>query len=267
MSFYVVNNIIVDAWTVLDLNSLPLTGVTSPAGVTLVLQRQSGAHMIAAAEAVTWTEVGATGRYDISFTPLNSGLYVLYGLETHASSMGRTFEFRWYVVTAGAVFSPSFTNAFCALSDIERWTQTGIDSTTQPNDTEAAAFAEARAAVLASLCAKWGFAVTPATVTAGSRLEDMLREANAIGAALDYTIAQQFARSPNLSDRAERLQLRWLEYVGNLESGLIGILETEVAGNLSSLATDHIISGDTLAFNEGAAPTAQPIGISMGSLF
>ena len=267
MSFYVVNNIVVDAWTVLDVNSLPLTGVTSPAGVTLVLQRQSGAHMITAAETVTWTEVGVTGRYDISFTPLNSGLYVLYGLETHASSMGRTFEFRWYVVTAGAVFSPSFTNAFCALSDIERWTQTGIDSTTQPNDTEAAAFAEARAAVLASLCAKWGFAVTPATVTAGSRLEGMLREANAIGAALDYTIAQQFARSPNLSDRAERLQLRWLEYVGNLESGLIGILETEVAGNLSSLSTDHILSGDTLAFNEGAAPTSEPIGIGMGSLF
>lgn len=267
MSFYVVNNIIVDAWTVLDVNSLPLTGVTSPAGVTLVLQRQSGAHMITAAEAVTWTEVGVTGRYDISFTPLNSGLYVLYGLEIHASSMGRTFEFRWYVVTAGAVFSPSFTNAFCALNDIERWTQTAIDSTTAPNDTEAAAFAESRAAILMSLCAKWGFAVTPATITSGSRLEDLLREANAIGAALDYTIAQQFARSPNLSDRVERLQLQWLQYVGNLESGLIGILETEVSGNLSSLSTDHILSGDTVAYTEGAAPTSVPIGVTMGSLY
>ena len=254
----VTNNIVVDGWTVLDGSDNPLTGVTSPAGVSLTLQRQSGSTIVAAAESVAWTEIGATGRYYFSFTPVQTGLYVLYGKELHASSTGRTFEFRYQVVSAGALFSASYANAFCAESDIERWLQQAITATTKPNDTEAAAFAESRAAALASLCARWGVTVPP--VTAGSRLEDLLREANAIGAALDYTVAQQFSYQPSTSDRAERYQTLWDQYVA--------FIEAEIRGNLASLSTNHILSGDTLAATATSAPTDSGVGpIGMGSLF
>jgi len=261
----IVGNVIVEGYTVLDGNSDPLTGVTSPAGVTLTLQRQSGSTMLAASETVTWTEIAATGRYYFAFTPANSGAYILYLRELHASSMGQIKEFRYDVVSAGATFSATYANAYCAESDIERWLQQAISATTAPNDSEAGAFAESRASVLSSLCAAWGYSVTPSTVTAGSRLEDLLREANAIGAALDYTVAQQVGQRPSLSERAERLQVLWIDYVGDEKHR--GFLEREVRGNLASLATDHILSGDTAARAATAAPTETAIGFTMGDLF
>lgn len=261
----VTGNVVVDGYTVLDVNDAALTGVTSPAGITLTLQRQSGSTMIAASETVSWAEIGVTGRYYFSFTPQNSGLYILWTEELHASSALRKKEFRYEVVAAGATLSATYANAFCAESDIERWIQAGIDSTTRPNDTEAAAFAEMRAAVLMSLLASLGYTVTPSTVTSGGRLEDLLREANAIGAALDYTVAQQFGRGPSLSERAERLQDLWDQYFGS--DVYEGHLRIEVSGNLVSLSTDHILSGDTAEAPTTATPTNLPIGIGMGDYF
>jgi hypothetical protein len=266
----VTGNILVDGWTILDLTTgSPKTGMTAPADVTLTLQRESSGTIIAASETVTMTEIGVTGRYYFSFTPANSGLYILYGLETNVTTYQRAFEFRYDVVSAGATFSPSYSNAFCAESDIERWIQHAIDGTTSPDDTEAAAFAESRAAILMTLLAKWGYTVTPSTVVAGSRLEDLLRRANSIGAALDYTVAQQFAKVPNLSDRPERLEILWQQLVGDPSDldAKPGILEEEVKGNLSSLASDHALSGDTAARTETVAPTQEPIGITMGDTF
>src|SRR6266478_8276167 len=101
-------NLILQPWTVLDTNSNPLTGMHSPADVTLVLQRQSGSAIVAASEIVTMTEIGSTGRYYIGFTPTNSGRYVLYLKEINATSFGRTEDFNWDVTTAGAVFSASY---------------------------------------------------------------------------------------------------------------------------------------------------------------
>src|SRR3972149_9016362 len=118
------------------------------------------------------------------------------------------------VFSAGSVFLPSYANAFCSEADIERWLQQAISASSKPTDDEAAAFAESRAAILMSLCARLGFAVTPATVESGSRLQDLLREANAIGAAMDFTIAQFFAEAPSKSDRAEELNALWNRYVG-----------------------------------------------------
>lgn len=262
----VAGNVIVDGWTVLDLASAPLTGMTTPADIELVLQRQSGSAMVAAAESVAFPEIGSTGRYSIVFTPVNSGLYILYLKELHASSLGRTDEFRYEIVSAGATYSPSYSQAFCAESDIEMWLQQGIDSTTNPDDTEAAAFAESRAAILMALLSKWGVTVTPSTVTAGSVLEDLLRRANSIGAALDYTVAQQLAYRPNVSDRAERFQILWDQLVSE-DKDAPGALFVEAHAQIC-LATDHILSGDTLAA-ASASVQGQDVGIQvgMGSLF
>ena len=270
MASRVVGSIIVDGWTILDLSSDPLTAMSAPGDIDLVLHRESSGAMVAAGETVTWAEVGATGRYYFSFTPENSGLYILYAKELDALSMQRTFDFRFSVVTAGATFSPTFDEAYCAETDMERWLQQAIDGTTAPTDTEAAAFAEGRASVLTSLCGRLGKTVTPDTVTAGTVLEDLLREANAIGAALDYTIAQQFGRSPSLSERPAFFQTLWEQFYGDptAKPPTAGSIEMEIRGNLVSLASDHILSGDTTAAPvSSSAPTSEGIGFKVGDVF
>jgi len=265
MSDFVLGNTVTELWTILDGADAPLTGVTTPAGIVFTLHRQSGATMVAASETITFAEIGVTGVYYISFTPLNTGLYVLQLHELHASSQGRWFRFPDIdMLSAGAVFTPAYTNAFCGEADIERWIQYPITATTAPSSTDAAAFAETRAAILMSLCARFGYTVTPTTVTSGTRIEDLLREGNAIGAALDYTIAQQFGKSPSATSRVEALSALWTLYYGTIKEP--GYIQGEVQGNLSSLSTDYIISGDTIA---APATTVTDIGITigMGSLF
>lgn len=258
-------------WLYLALDETAKTGMVSPGDVTLTLHRETSAGFVAAVEAITWTEIGVTGYYTIAFTPLNSGLYVLTLKELNADSFKRIQRFEFDVHATGAVFSPAYANAFCAETDVERWLQKPIDGTTSPDDTETTAFAEARAALLMSLCAGAGYSVTPATVVSGSRIEDMLREANAIGAALDWTIANEFGRSPSLSERAATFGNLWTYYVGGAREGFVtmlpGVIEMEIRKNLASLASDHILSGDTVAYDEGSAPTSAPIGVTMADLF
>ena len=262
-------NVIVQEWTVLDNANAPLTGVTTPAGITFTLHRQSGATIVSASETISWTEILATGHYYIAFTPQNAGLYVLQLLEIHASSQQRAYRFDFLVYTAGSAFVPSYTEAFCSESDVERWLQQPITSSTRPSSTEAAAFAEGRAAMLMGLTAALGYGVTPTTVASGSRLEDLLREANAIGAALDFTVAQTFGTGPSKTDRATWLDDMWASYYGAIVEGarVGGMIELEIRGNLASLATDHILSGDTLAPATTAAPTSVGITVTMGDLF
>ena len=262
---YFLGDTVLEPFTIRDLSNQPLTGLTSPADVTITLHRQSGTAMIDATETVTFLESASAGTYDLTFVPNQLGLYMLQLLETSVLTGQGSYRWVYSILAAGSVFSPSFVNAFCAETDIERWLQTTIDSTTAPTDTQAAGFAEVRASVLCSLMARWGYSVTPATVTTGSRLEDMLREANAIGAAIDYTIAQQFSYQPSLSDRVAALQLLWEQYVGTAKED--GFLYLEVRGNLASLSTDHVISGDTAAYVESTPVAGLPIGIGMGSLF
>lgn len=267
MSDIVLGDTIVRGYTIWDTSNDPLTGMTAPTDVVFYLHRESSGTMVAASETVTLTEIGSTGHYYISFTPENTGAYRLQVEELNASTNMSIFAWDFVVHAAGAVFLPSYSNAFCAESDIERWLQQTISSTTAPDDTETAGFAETRAAILMSICARFGLTITPSTVTSGSRLEDILREANAIGAAMDYTMAQQFGKAVSLSDRWARLRDLWMEYVGTPTDSNPGYLILEVQGNLASLATDHIISGDTNAYPEGSTPTSQPIGIGMGDLF
>ncbi len=267
MSAYVSGNDVVQHWTILDTSSDPLTGMVKTTDITLNLHNQSGSTMVASSETVTMTEIGSTGHYYFVFTPTGTGLYVLQFKEINASTLLRTGRFDFAVVSAGSTFAPAFSNAFCAETDMERWIQQAITSTSSPSATEAAGFAESRAAVLMSFCAAKGFTVTPSTVTAGGRLEDLLRDANTIGACLDYTIAQSFRQSPSRTERIPELLGRWQEYLGDpAKPDVMGVLEMEIRGNLSSLSTDHIVSGDTQAAPTETV-TAEPIQIRMGDLF
>lgn len=265
-------NLVLDSWTVRDPAGAPLTGQVVPTHVILTLRRQSGATMIAATEVIAWAEIGTTGIYYFSFTPLNTGLYLLILDEVGAATAGRRgIEFRWEVASAGSVSAPSYQNAFCAETDIERWLQQSITGTTQPSDTEATAFAESRAAVLMALCARLGNPVTPPTVTAGSRLEDLLREANSIGAALDYTIAQTFKTGASKTDRIVTLISAWSAYAGGPQEGFvterIGYIEYEIRGNLASLATSHTLSGDTTPRADDGAPQDAGLQVRMTDVY
>ena len=268
MPSQVAGNLVLDQWTVLDGNSDPLTGMLVPADVTLTLLRQSGSTMIAASETVAWTEIGVTGRYYLSFTPQNTGLYVLILREIDGNTQQRVYEFRYDVLAAGATFAPSYANAFCAETDVERYLNQQIDSTTSPNDTAAAGWAEGRADALESLCAALGNPVTPATITAG-RLQGLLREANSIGAAMDYRMAQAFKTGAAKTEHVEALLEMWESYVGKYVNGKMqpGTIAMEITSNLASLATSHVLSGDTTARADEAAPQDVGLQIRMTDLY
>lgn len=255
----------------LDANDAPLTGQTSPANITFQLMRDSGSGMVAASETVSFAETATLGYYNISFTPVNSGTYTLFIQELAGGKRQPRYDFQ--VSAAGAVYAPAFSGAFCSLSDMQRWTQTTISPSTNPTDTDAAGFAQNRANILMALTAGWGYSITPGTVPFGSRVQSLLREANCIGAALDYTLAQQFRQSPSLSDRPRLLQEMWNQYVGregapgSPMAHIPGYLEIEVKMNLSSLATDYILSGDTLPPDDVDAPQALPIMVGIGDTY
>jgi hypothetical protein len=267
---WVSGNLVFYNWQYLTAAGVPKTGMVETTDIEFTLKRNPGTGLVAAAEDVTFTETGATGYYTISFTPASTGLYSLWVKEINADSMLRQVQVDFSVVSAGSAFSPNFSNAFCAETDMERWLQQAITATTSPSSTEAAGFAETRAAVLMGMCARLGYTVTPTTVISGSRLEDLLREANAIGSAMDYTVAQSFKEGTRRTERIPELLGLWRQYTGDETKTprLYGFLGDEVRGNLASLSTDHIISGDTQAApSSGTAPYNESIQIGMGDKF
>lgn len=274
----VAGNVIRELYLYLDASGAPLGGMTSPADVTLKLFQDTGAGFVLVGGnagvgiPVSWAAVsGQTGYYTVSYTPTSNGAHFCEVIEINASASGARWKFPQEVVSAGSVFLPAFANAFCSESDVERWLQYAIDSTTNPNDLETAAFAESKAGVLMSLCGRLGYPVTPATVPNGSIIKTLLRDANAVGAALDYTVAQILGVSPSKTDRFDYLLQRWIEYVGGTQPGFVteavGLIEKEISVNLVSFGTDHILSGDTIAAPAGSPPTDIGIQVSMGDVF
>jgi hypothetical protein len=261
----VANNTIRQVWLFLDNADAPLAGMLSPGDVELILKRDSGSGTVTATETVTWTALGL-GYYEISFTPTQSGIYSLFLHELNVGSMMRRWLFTFEVIAAGSVFAPAYTDAFCAETDIERWLQESISSTTKPSDTEAAAFAVSRAALLMAVCEKYGVTTTPTTITAGSRLLNILRDCNAIGAALDYTTAQSFGVMPSRTDRISAFDALWRQYVYDpANPKAMGILALEL-NNETTFPTDHILSGDTAASGQGQG-TDMGIQVSMTDVY
>ena len=269
----VAGNIVETMHTILDLFDVPLTGMTVGAGdVTLTLMRLTGTSLVTASETVTMTENAATGSYRLAFTPTTTGLYCLELKENNVLSGGRRSRFDFQVLTAGSVFAPSYSNAFCGETDIERWLQQPITASTKPNDTETTAFAESRAATLMVLCAMLGLEHTPATVVAGSRMKTLLREANAIGAALDFRTAQAFGtNAARATEQLDHLRQAWTDYYGSDDSPtaighLAGFIELELKTELS-LTTSHVLSGDTTRRADEGAPQDVGLQIRMNDMF
>lgn len=265
----VAGNTIRTAWLYLDINGAGLTGMVNVTDVTLTLRVDTGSGGGAAAEAVTWTEKGS-GFYDIAFTPTGQGVYTLFLKELNVGGMQRQWSWTFEVSPSGATFTPAYANAFCSESDIETWIGLDLTATSKPTATQAAKFAQQRAATIMALCAKWGYPVTPLTVVQGSNLQDMLRAANEIGAALDCVLVQELSLAPNVTDRPGLFQAMWVSYIGGrtgeFATEVVGLLQQLIQGTLASLGTDHILSGDTIAA-EPTYPTDIGIQVSMGDVY
>lgn len=258
-------NLIRTAYLYLDASDNPLTGQTSPANITFQLMRDPGTGMVAASETITFAETATAGYYNVSFTPQNSGLYVLFAKELAGGQRQQRFDFQ--INAAGAVFAPSYQNAFCSESDVERWIQASITASTNPSSDQTAAFAESRAAQLQALCSTLNFPVTPSTVTSGSRLEDLLRDANAIGAAQDFLRAQGKGVRPfGATSIVDELGAAWNNYV-SMDPKVLGFIVIEVRANLAaSFGTDHILSGDAVD-NYPTGVTDAGTQVGMGDLY
>lgn len=246
---YAAQNQIIQKWRALDLNNPPgvVSGLTYPADVALDIERTSGNTFIAASESIGWVETSRPGDYSIYFTPQNTGTYFLTVQELSALTMQRNWIYTFEVLPAGAIFVPSPAGCFCAVSDAARYAGLTLTNTSTPVTTDMAlAFCEERAAGIMAMCSFWGLSVTPTTVTTGSILEDLLRSANAIGAAIDIVVAWYADVEPSESGKVRSLMQSWVNLMGD-GAKVLGAIQTQVVGTVGSFATDHVLSGDTLA--------------------
>jgi hypothetical protein len=193
-------------WTILDQNGDPLTGMHSPADVSFRLHRSSLNGTVASGEAVSMVEVAASpGTYEITFVPLATGLYTLQLRELNASTLFQQYRFPTDVFSAGSEALPTFDDAFCSQSDVERFMQLSVDSTTDPSADDVALFAAGRAKEMQGLLAAAGWTVSPATIVADSVEQGILREVNAVGAAGDAWLAKDRDDAPAASEHGRKL--------------------------------------------------------------
>jgi hypothetical protein len=231
------NSTIRQVWKILDVNGAALTGQTSPANITFLLKRDSGSGTVTASETVSFTELGS-GFYEIAFTPQFGGLYTLFLDELVGQQ--RDWWFVYEVVAAGAVFLPAFANAFCAETDVERWTQLLFDGGSKPTSNQVAALAQARASEMRGMLVAEGWTISPTSVASGSIEQDMLREANAIGAAADAYLTKfvdvdpgQTAKAKSFLDEYERRLEKLVAYAAKIAGGASFIRSPMTAGEVT----------------------------------
>jgi len=193
-------------WTILDQNGDPLTGMTVLGGdISFRLHRSTSAGTVASGETVSMAEVGSSGTYEISYTPASTGLYTLQLKELNASTNGQQYRFPVDIFAAGSQAVPTFADAFCAETDVERFAQLQFDASSVPSDDDVALFAAGRAKEMQGLLAAAGWTITPATIDADSVEAGILREVNAVGAAGDAWLSKNRDVMPAASEHGRAL--------------------------------------------------------------
>jgi hypothetical protein len=251
----VIGDTIRELWLYLDQADAPLGGMTSPADVELKLFVDTGSGFALSADAISWAAVsGQTGQYNITYTPSVSGVYRLQLRELNVNSQGVRWSFPQEVAAAGAVFLPAFANAFCAETDVERWTQLDFDATSKPTTTQVAAFAQARSSEIRSVVASEGWSPVPGQLTPLSVEEDILRECAAVGAAADAFLAKFMDVDPSQTEKAvallqeyqRRLQ-RLVAYAQDIASSSAGYIATPMTTGEMTLRDETQITDGGLS--------------------
>jgi hypothetical protein len=226
-------------------------------------------------EVVTITHL-ADGVHRGTFTPLSAGTYFCAVLElAFANSKRDRHEFTFDVASAGTTFAASYANAFCAQSDIESATGSTYGAATEPSATQVAAFAQQVASALTAICFGVGKTLTPAggsapidtSTTVGKNLSDMMRTANALGAAELAVIAAYRGAVPSEAmDRANLFYEQFVRYAGGVhpltKAKVTGLIcETLLAAFQNeqvSRSETHVSSGSVSAWTGPSQPAAEP---------
>jgi hypothetical protein len=256
----VAGNTVREEWLYLDGAGNPKSGMVSPADVTLSLFRSiAGAAFAASGETVTWAAIaGQPGYYDISYTPAGEGLYKLFLVELNADSYGRRWAFTQEVLAAGAVFLPAFSNSFCAETDVERWTQLDFSGTSKPTSTQVAAFAQSRASEIRGIVAAEGWVISPTdgSVAAGSIELDMLREANALGAAADAFLAKFIDVDPAKTEKAVALLEEYQRRIDRLATYAKAVASSTQGFIATPMTSGEVTPADEIAITDAGMSTA-----------
>jgi hypothetical protein len=256
----VAGNTIREEWLYLDGSGAPKSGMVSPADVTLSLFRSVGGGAFASSgETVTWAAIaGQPGYYDISYTPTGQGLYKLFLVELNVDSGGRRWAFTQEVLAAGAVFLPSFSSAYCAETDVERWTQLAFSATSKPTSTQVAAFAQSRASEIGGMMAavSWSISPTDGSVAPGSIALDMLREANAIGAAADAYLAKFIDIDPAQTQKAVALLEEYQRRLDRLSAYGKTVASVTQGYIATPMTSGEVTPADEIAITDAGLSTA-----------
>lgn len=220
---------------------------------------------VAATETVTLSDLGS-GNYEFLFTPLSPGIYTFFGTEgAFANSQGLSFNDAWITVLTEAVFTPSPANAFCAVTDVERYMTQNFSSTSSPTDMDVLGWMEELARRLTAKCEVAGHRVTPAGGNAplsglppDTELEAMLRAANALGVAVMACNGGYLGVPPADSDRGSTFYAEYLKLMGGLVPGSA----TEILGEIveyiqatfapGAYAATHISTGQVTRYSPPA---------------
>lgn len=195
----------------------------------------------AAGEAVTVAEIGATAVYRFSFVAANTGTYSLHVREkaTIPNSSEASFDREWTVASVGEDFGASYDYAFCAESDIVGYAGVSFGADTNPSTTQVRGFAESVAArIMAGFPP--GILVTPSgmgnpvsTATdEGKNLSNLLRQANAIGAASWAKRSALLGQPPNESPLPDILWGLFLDLAGGYDPVRRQMVEGVIPGML-----------------------------------
>lgn len=243
-------------WRVIDLTGAVVSGLTAT-DFNIDLTKDQATT----AETVSVTSVG-DGVYVFAFIPLATGTYGLSVQEkgTFANSQQGGFSGReWVVTAAGAAFAPDAANCFCSQSDVERYAGKTFSATSTPSATAVLGFMEEVASDLTAVCQLSGKRITPAggdaplTVSGtGVQLEDLLREANAIGACYRVETASYLGMPPNDSGRALYFLGRYVELAGGVIPGSAQTIEGRIP---AFIATGVLTTLFAVTHHDVAAPS------------
>ena len=195
----------------------------------------------AASESVTIAEIGSSGDYAVTFTPLSAGTYVLTMTESVLVAE-EVFEDIVSDVASAAVDSDSY----CAEADVVAWAQMGdYSGATTPTETQVLGFMQMRAAEIygwlrevtgTNAPGPSAYATSINTGTdAGLALSRVCKMANAIGAAMDALESAGAGEAPSRSDRVAELGVAYaslkpeVQQLGPLYAGVSGRYATHIS--------------------------------------
>lgn len=245
----------------------PLGGLLGADFSAVVLRRPpTGLNWEVATEAATFEGevVGATGRYGFHLTPLQAADYEVQIQCTAVGAEAKTYSYQFDVVTAGAEFTPTYDDAFCAETDIKRQSGMQFSATSRPTSSDVAGFARLRAAEIMAQLAEQGIVITPDVGAApidtssqrGVILRDNVRLANALGAAMDAVDAAYMGIEPTRSEKAR-----------DIEKQYRALLKATVAMAATAYSTSRVLTpyseGEVAAYETPSGTTAVGIPFTM----